>query len=298
MVGRGGIGNVTAAHRVTEPDEADGILAAFLAELVTDEYATADSTDVRAATNPVTDRPTRRLLAAAVAGIIGLVIAVALLNARFSTDERQQTHAELVDRVAAGSDAVDDRQANVDALAANIDELRQQILAGDAGNSATAAEIDRLSARAGSKPLSGPGVAITLDDAPEATRGSLNRVLDRDLQDVVNALWRAGATGIAINGQRLTSASAIRAAGDAILVDYQPLTRPYTVSAVGASESAIRAAGIPSLLAELHTDYGLVSDTTAGDVALPAGDVRESRFANATTGPSATTAPNSPPAQE
>lgn len=281
---------MTAAHRTTEPDEADGILAAFLAELVTDEYADISSTDARGGVGWMRDASSRRVLAAAIAGIIGLVIAVALLNARFSTDERQQTHAELVDRVAAGTDAVDDRQASVDALAAKIDELQQQILAGD--ESGTAEEIERLSGVAGSTALSGPGVEITLDDAPEAATGSLNRVLDRDLQDVVNALWRSGATGVAINGQRLTAASAIRAAGDAILVDYQPLARPYTVKAVGASESAIRAAGLQSLLAELHTDYGLISDTTAGDVTLPAGDVRESRFASTTSAPSATTAPS------
>ena len=36
-----------------------------------------------------------------------------------------------------------------------------------------------------------------------------------------------------INGQRLTALSAIRAAGDAILVDNKPLAPPYTVLAVG-----------------------------------------------------------------
>ena len=36
-----------------------------------------------------------------------------------------------------------------------------------------------------------------------------------------------------INGQRLTALSAIRAAGDAILVDNKPLVPPYTVLAVG-----------------------------------------------------------------
>ena len=42
-------------------------------------------------------------------------------------------------------------------------------------------------------------------------------------------LWQSGAEAIAINGQRLTSFSAIRAAGDAILVDNRPLVPPYTV---------------------------------------------------------------------
>jgi uncharacterized protein YlxW (UPF0749 family) len=59
------------------------------------------------------------------------------------------------------------------------------------------------------------------------------RVRDRDMQRVVNGLWASGAEAIAINGQRLTALSAIRAAGDAILVDNKPLVPPYTVLAVG-----------------------------------------------------------------
>ena len=54
-----------------------------------------------------------------------------------------------------------------------------------------------------------------------------------DLQNVANALWAAGAEAIAINGQRLTATSTIRAAGNAILVDFRPVTSPYEVSAIG-----------------------------------------------------------------
>jgi uncharacterized protein YlxW (UPF0749 family) len=61
-------------------------------------------------------------------------------------------------------------------------------------------------------------------------------VLDRDLQVVVNGLWAAGAEGITINGQRLTALSAIRSAGEAILVDYRPLSPPYVIQAVGDPE--------------------------------------------------------------
>jgi uncharacterized protein YlxW (UPF0749 family) len=58
-------------------------------------------------------------------------------------------------------------------------------------------------------------------------------VLDRDLQVVVNALWAAGAEAVAINDQRLSALSAIRGAGKAVLVDFQPLVPPYQVTAIG-----------------------------------------------------------------
>ena len=38
---------------------------------------------------------------------------------------------------------------------------------------------------------------------------------------------------MAINGQRLTSKTAIRFAGEAILVNFRPLTRPYVIAAIG-----------------------------------------------------------------
>ena len=54
-----------------------------------------------------------------------------------------------------------------------------------------------------------------------------------DLQIIVNGLWGAGAEAIAINGQRLSSTAAIRFAGQAIIVDFRPLARPYVITALG-----------------------------------------------------------------
>lgn len=100
----------------------------------------------------------------------------------------------------------------------------------------------------GAVAVHGPGVKLVVDDAKEATEGGngnpretsgfsdTGRVRDRDMQRVVNGLWESGAEAVSINGQRLTALSAIRAAGDAILVDNKPLVPPYTVLAVGDGE--------------------------------------------------------------
>jgi uncharacterized protein YlxW (UPF0749 family) len=71
---------------------------------------------------------------------------------------------------------------------------------------------------------------VQLDDGPG---GGDNRVVDRDLQAVVNALWAAGAEAVAVNHQRLTTQSAIRQAGEAVLVNFQPVLAPYTILAIG-----------------------------------------------------------------
>lgn len=77
----------------------------------------------------------------------------------------------------------------------------------------------------------GPGVQITLDNGPATIEDSL--VTEQDLQILVNGLWYAGAEAVSINGNRLSSLSAIGRSGQALTVNYRSLTRPYTVIALG-----------------------------------------------------------------
>ena len=80
-------------------------------------------------------------------------------------------------------------------------------------------------------------MVVRLADAPVQNDGAVTgdsgagpaRVIYSDLQKVANELWAAGAEAIAINGQRLTATSTIRSAGEAILVDFRPVTSPYEV---------------------------------------------------------------------
>jgi uncharacterized protein YlxW (UPF0749 family) len=89
-------------------------------------------------------------------------------------------------------------------------------------------------------------VAVRVTDAPpqvdpvtgRTTQENLGVVLDRDLQDIANALWQAGAEAVAVNGQRLTATGTIRAAGGVILVDFRPVTSPYEVTAIGPPDIA------------------------------------------------------------
>ena len=91
---------------------------------------------------------------------------------------------------------------------------------------------ERLGLASGTLPVEGPGLVVRLDDAPpddaveDPLRGGTpvdGRVQDRDLQDLVNGLWAAGAEAISINDVRLTALTAIRSAGDAVLVDFRLL---------------------------------------------------------------------------
>jgi uncharacterized protein YlxW (UPF0749 family) len=176
--------------------------------------------------------------------LIGALLTSSALALRAPTTATNQIKQGLVTRI-------NERRADADAQTALISNLQNQINVVQAAalnlqsQSALAAEISTLEVAAGTVPVTGPGLVLTVDDAPTApqpivptnpantTGVSPGTVLATDLQIIVNGLWEAGAEAISINGNRLTTRAAIRSAGIAILVDYRPLTRPYVITAIG-----------------------------------------------------------------
>jgi uncharacterized protein YlxW (UPF0749 family) len=169
--------------------------------------------------------------------LVGFLLAVAYLQVVAGAEGNDQTRADLAAEVA-------ERRAEADKLARDADGLRDEVSKRRDEALAADPELLRLrdlEARSGLARVQGDGVVVTVSDARAAVdpvTGSVDpdnpgRVLDRDLQDIANALWQAGAEAIAVNGQRLTATSTIRAAGEAILVDFRPINRPYQLSAIG-----------------------------------------------------------------
>jgi len=187
--------------------------------------------------------PRRSSARRAVPLAVGLVAAsflvvIAAVQAHARAPAAARAHDRLVAQVQQESKAVADLSAQVDRLRAATGALRDSSLQGSAAGAALSTQLAQSELAAGTVAVTGPGLRVTLNDAPttgagQGNQGQGNRVEDRDLQSVVNALWAAGAEAIAINDQRLTGQSSIRAAGDAILVDFQPLRPPYVVQAIG-----------------------------------------------------------------
>jgi uncharacterized protein YlxW (UPF0749 family) len=185
--------------------------------------------------------PGRRLTAAVLLVGLGVVTGTAAAQVRSRAAAAGTVRAQLVGEV-------QHRTSDSDALAAQAARLRREVSAQQdaalraSGSGATVAQqLADLQLATAVGPVTGPGLVVRLDDAPapagdEVDRGGqvgTGRVLDRDLQDAVNGLWSAGAEAIAINGLRLSAMTAIRSAGEAILVDYRPLSPPYTLRAIG-----------------------------------------------------------------
>ena len=177
------------------------------------------------------------------AGLVlaALVVTVGAAQARVAAPVVAKERQELIDRIDKETKSADKLEGSVDTLRDDVSARQRAALKTSGGSG----QADLVSMLSGATAVHGPGVRLVVNDAKEASSGGgdnpretadfsdTGRVRDRDMQRVVNGLWAAGAEAVSINGQRLTALSAIRAAGDAILVDNKPLVPPYTVLAVG-----------------------------------------------------------------
>jgi uncharacterized protein YlxW (UPF0749 family) len=208
-----------------------------LPEALHSGYAASAKRRAGAGPEPAWRRRVGLLARSLALALLGFLLAVAYQQAVAGAPGNNQTRADLAADVAERRAETDRLARQAEGLRDDVSRQRDQALAADP-------ELQRLrdlEARTGLARVTGDGVVVTVSDAPAAVdpvtgrvdRDNLGRVVDRDLQALANALWQCGAEAVAINGQRLTAVSTIRAAGEAILVDYRPITRPYVLTAIG-----------------------------------------------------------------
>lgn len=178
-----------------------------------------------------------RLTPALISGMlaIGLLLAMAWVQVRDTESVVSAEREDLIERIKVEDANAERLDAQVAELEAEVDELRARRLEDSAVGQDLRDRVESSQGVAGTVPVEGPGVEVVIDDAEESEDidPALSKVLDLDLQQVVNGLWAAGAEAVSINGQRLTSLSAIRQADNVIKVNFRPLSPPYTVTAVG-----------------------------------------------------------------
>ncbi|MEU4144674.1 DUF881 domain-containing protein [Streptomyces parvulus] len=218
------------------------------------------------------------------AGLVlaALVVTVGAAQARVAAPVVAKEREELIDRIEGETSAADKLEKSVDELRGEVGERQREALR----TSGDGDRADLMGVLSGAVAVHGPGVKLVVDDAKDAGTGGdgqprgtsgfsdTGRIRDRDMQRVVNGLWESGAEAVSINGQRLTALSAIRAAGDAILVDNRPLVPPYTVLAVGDGEglsTTFQDSADGLYLHALQENYGIrTAISVADDLRLPA----------------------------
>jgi uncharacterized protein YlxW (UPF0749 family) len=175
--------------------------------------------------------------------VAGLLVAVTYDQAATKSQGREQVRTALIGQIENASSVSDRLAVDLTDLRARVGSTREKLLAASAVGQQALDELTRAEQGAAALPVSGPGLLVTLANADQSAAADpvggtaeddpRGRVRDGDLQQVVNALWAAGAEAISINGQRLGPTSAIRFAGEAVLVDFRPVTNPYEIRAIG-----------------------------------------------------------------
>ncbi len=267
--------------------QVDASLDALLADALTSDYAGTEKMQFKGRSG----RHTFRIfIVAGAATLVTLVLGMAIAQTRLQAAENSLTRNALVDRVQAADRRVQTLEATVLTAQNNLMAAENSILAGTSLGEQAQQRLERLRSATGQTEVTGSGVTVTIDDAPlnadDPLANKPGKVVDRDLQMIVNGLWQAGATNIAINGRRLTPTSAIRSAGEAILVNYRPLIPPYVVTAIGHDSNQLaglfRESSAGLLLEELEASYGVFWELqTVGRVTLPAAasDMKDSEDA-------------------
>ncbi|MFI1098664.1 DUF881 domain-containing protein [Streptomyces sp. NPDC020917] len=278
------------------PDASMSLLTNVMEHSLDDGYAEAAARRGAVGTSRLPSALSGRLWLAAGLVLAALVVTLGAAQAQFSAPTVAKERQNLIDRIQSETRGADTLQKNVDALRDTV-SAEQQAALRDHGGRQSAALLELI---AGATPVSGPGVRLVVDDAKEASQGSTGgpresssfsdtgRVRDRDMQRVVNGLWASGAEAISINGQRLTALSAIRAAGEAILVDNKPLAPPYTVLAIGDGKrlsSTFQDSADGQYLQVLKDDYGIRASIGVQDkLDLPAAPSIVVRYATPVPG--------------
>ncbi len=201
----------------------------------------------------------------AIAVTAALAVA-AVLQVRAGAPDEGRTRAELTERVLDTASSVEEIDTTLGGLNNEVSMLRREALDGSGPDRALADEVAALEAEVGVTAVEGSGLEVVLADGPPAPVDEggpdLARVLDTDIQLVVNGLFAAGADAVAVNGQRMTALSPIRSAGQAVLVGFRPLTPPYRVTAVGPGDLAgeFESGQAGSELDQLEVAYGIRVD--------------------------------------
>jgi len=143
-------------------------------------------------------------------------------------------------------------------------------------------ELEEVRMRAGLIPVKGPGLIVTLNDSSRAPdSGNVNDYIvhEENIRKVVNELYSAGAEAISINGQRLTSISAIRCVGPTVLVNEVKTVPPFEISAIGQSDTLYTALNMPGGVVQEITNFSnielKIDQKERVDIPAYAGDSKE-----------------------
>jgi uncharacterized protein YlxW (UPF0749 family) len=153
------------------------------------------------------------------------------------TDLRPGRYDDLASLTDTEADRAADLQAQVAELTQEVGDLTDQVDDDDVQR--LKRQVQQLEEPAGLTRRKGPGVVVTLSDAPDevvdAATGDKNFLVvhQQDIQAVVNAMWEGGAKAVVLQDQRVVSTTGIKCEGNSVVIQGVPYPEPYVIEAVG-----------------------------------------------------------------
>ncbi len=200
------------------------------------------------------------------------------------TDLRAGRRLDLTQLIGQQERAVAAQDERLAELQAQVQDLQDRAGAGDVEVAAAQAAADALAGGVGLTAVQGPGLTVSLDDAPPAEDGILpvgaraNDVVvhQSDVQAVVNAMWAGGAEAMTLMGERIIATSAVRCVGNTLLLHGRTYSPPFVVTAIGDADrmrAELDASAYVGLFREAVAAFGLGYDVDDLDeVTLPSFD--------------------------
>lgn len=173
----------------------------------------------------------RRAIIVLAAALVGFAF-VSRFAGREDLETRLRTASEAdLARILSGlTTEADSLRDEISTLRLQLQDLETSTRRGESAEEAANSRLAALSVLAGTVPVRGPGVLLTIDDP--------GRRLDYErFVDIVQELRDAGAEAIAINGLRIGAGSAFAGEDGRILLNGRPLRSPYKVEAIGAADT-------------------------------------------------------------
>jgi uncharacterized protein YlxW (UPF0749 family) len=175
-----------------------------------------------------------QLAFAAICLVLGVLLAVQFKTTQiYQTDLLPDRQDELNQKLITISQEKEALEEEVLSLREKLKNIRQD----DTAMKDLQEELQKVQISAGTIPVEGPGVTVTLNDSnvelQPGDNANYSIVHDTDLILVVNELKASGAEAIAINGERITAMSEIRCAGTLILVNSTRIGPPFVIEAIG-----------------------------------------------------------------
>lgn len=121
------------------------------------------------------------------------------------------------------------------AVKQQVSEMEKKLASNEAHGQALLNQLETLRMWGGTVPVTGRGVAVTLTENALAKEhpGSEAAVREENLRQIINELFAAGAEAVSLNGQRLTTHSAVVYSGLVMLINDTSINAPYEILAIG-----------------------------------------------------------------